>query len=111
MRIEIDETIGNFHIRTFHRCSFKNNKHKEWTELYCWHELDCENCPLSWEDRGYEDVDCGCYAAEPGEEYPRLAICMLPNWIKKILLRHRLKEYIDKEIKALEQLFEDGDRK
>ena len=92
-RIEINKTFGNFHISTFHYGSFENGKHKNWTELHCWHECDCENCPLSWEEWGLEDVDCGCYMAEFGEDYPRLAvICMLPNWIKKILLKHRLKK-------------------
>ena len=88
--IEIDKTIGNFHIETFHYGSFENDKPKHWTELHCWYECDCEHCPLSWEVRGYDDVDCGCYAAEYGEDYPKTSlICMLPRWIKKILLRHK----------------------
>lgn len=88
-RIEIDKTIGNFHIRTFHYGSFANGKHKDWTELHCGYECDCKNCPLSWEVRYYDDWDGGCYAAEYGEDYPRtLLICMLPNWIKKIMLKH-----------------------
>ena len=90
-RIEIDKAIGNFHINTFHYGSFENNKHKNWTELHCWYECDCEHCPLSWEDRSYEgDCDCGCYMAENGEDCPKtLLICMLPDWIKKILLKHK----------------------
>lgn len=89
--IEIDKTIGNIHIETFHYGSYENGKHKDWTELDCWYECDCECCPLSWEDRGYESecYDCGCYMAECGKDYPKtLMICMLPNWIKKLLLRH-----------------------
>lgn len=87
-RIEIDKAIGNFHINTFHYGSFENNKHKNWTELHCWYECDCEHCPLSWEVRSYEgDCDCGCYMAEHGDDCPKtLLICMLPNWVKKILL-------------------------
>ena len=46
-RLEIDKTIGNFHIETFHFSSFKNDTHKNWTELNCWYECDCEHCPLS----------------------------------------------------------------
>lgn len=91
-RIEIDKTIGNFHIETFHYGSFENGKHKNWTELHCWHECDCEHCPLSWEVRYYDDVDCGCCMAEFGKDYPKtMLVCMLPNWIKKILLKHKTK--------------------
>lgn len=90
-RIEIDKTIGNIHIETFHFGEFdKNGKRKHWTELRCWYEPDCEYCSLSWEDRGYEGEcnDCGCYMAEYGNDYPKtMLICMLPRWIKKILLK------------------------
>lgn len=91
-RIEIDKAIGNFHIETFHYGSIKNDKHKNWTELHCWYEQDCEHCPLGWEDIGYEGEcnDCGCYMAECGKDYPKtILICMLPKWIKKILLSRR----------------------
>ena len=89
-RIEIDKTIGNFHIETLHYSSYENDKPKHWTELHCWYECDCEHCPLYWEVRGYDDADCGCYMAEYGEDYPKTdLICMLPNWIKKILLRYK----------------------
>ena len=89
-RIEIDKKIGNFRIDTFHHSSFENNKHKHWTELHCWYEPDCECCPLSWEDSSYEGEcnDCGCYMAEYSNDYPKsMLICMLPRWIKKILLK------------------------
>ncbi len=90
-RIEIDKRIGNFNIATFHYGSFENGKHKDWTELHCWYECDCEYCPLSWEDRGYESecYDCGCYMAKYPDDYPTVLICMLPNWIKRILLRYK----------------------
>ena len=93
-RLEIDKTIGNFHIETFHYSSFKNDTHKNWTELNCWYECDCEHCPLSWEVRNYDgDVDCGCCVATFGEDYPKtLLICMLPNWIKKIMLKYKTKK-------------------
>lgn len=88
--IDIDKKIGNIHISTFHYCSYDNGKSKYWTELKCWYEEDCEHCPLSWEDRGYEGecYDCGCYMAEYSNEYPKsILICMLPRWIKKIFLK------------------------
>ena len=96
-RIEIDKTIGNFHIESFHYGSYENDKPKHWTELHCWYECDCKHCPLSWEDRSYEGEcnDCGCYMAEYGNDYPKtMAICMLPNWIKKILLRYKTKRSV-----------------
>lgn len=91
-RIEINKTIGNFHIETFHYGSIKNDKPKDWTELHCWYESDCECCPLSWEDRCYEGecYDCGCYMADKDADYPKtILICMLPKWVKKILLKRR----------------------
>lgn len=84
--IEIEKTIGNFHIETFHYGSFENDKPKHWTELHCWYECDCENCPLSWESY---DEDCGCYMAEYGDCPKSELVCMLPRWIKKILLKHK----------------------
>ena len=93
-RIEIDKTIGNFHISTFHYGGFdKKGKSKHWTELHCWYECDCEDCPLSWEDISYEGEcnACGCYMAKVGEDCPRtLLICRLPKWVKRILLRHKV---------------------
>jgi hypothetical protein len=90
-RIEIDKTIGNIHISTFHYGSFENDKPKNWTELHCWYECDCEYCPLSWEDRSYEGecYDCGCFLAKKGRDNAPMLICMLPRWIKKILLKHK----------------------
>lgn len=90
-RIEIDKRIGNFHIESFHYRTYKNDKPKHWTELHCWYNCDCEHCPLCWEDRSYwgECNDCGCYMAEYPDDYPKILICMLPNWIKRILLRRK----------------------
>jgi len=103
-RIEIDKIIGNIHIETFNYGSFENDKHKHWTELHCWYECDCEHCPLSWEERGLEDCDCGCHMAEYSNDYPKtMLICMLPNWIKKILLRRKIRKSerrFKKEVKA-----------
>lgn len=97
--IDINKTIGNIRIETFHYGSCEKNKLKLWTELHCWHECDCKHCPLSWEVRCYDDFDCGCYAAELGEDSPKTSlICMLPRWIKKIILRYKTK----KERKSLD---------
>lgn len=97
-RIEIDKTMGNFHVETFHYGSYENDKTKHWTELYCWYVCDCEHCPLSWEDRSYEGEcnDCGCFLAKKGHDNASMLICMLPRWIKKILLKHKA-ESEDKE--------------
>lgn len=95
--IEIDKTIGNIHIETFYYGSYENDKHKHWTELHFGYEPDCECCPLSWEERGYEGecYDCGCCMAEYNQEYPKTTlICMLPNWIKKILLRRKIEKSV-----------------
>jgi hypothetical protein len=91
-KFDIDKAIGNFHISTFHHASFGKGKSKHWTELHCWYEGDCEHCPLSWEYRSYEGecYDCGCYMAEVGKYYPKtMLICMLPNWMKKVLLKYK----------------------
>ena len=32
--------------------------------LWKWYVLGyyhCDKCPFCWEERGYEDCDCGCY--------------------------------------------------
>lgn len=97
-RIEIDKTIGNIHIETFNYGRLaSNSKSKDWTELHCWYEPNCECCPLSWEERGYEGecYDCGCCMAEYNQDYPKTElICMLPNWIKKILLRRKIEKSV-----------------
>ena len=108
-RIKIANKIGNVHIKTFHYSSHENDKFKHWTELHCWYECDCAGCPLSWEVRLYDDVDCGCYMAEFGEEYPKaLLICMLPRWIKKILLRRVENREKKAELEYLEYLNEEN---
>lgn len=90
-RVEIDKTIGNFRLETFHYSSYENDKHKNWTELCCWYERDCEHCPSCWENRSYEGecYDCGCYLAKKGHEDAPMLICMLPNRIKRIILKSR----------------------
>lgn len=51
------------------------------------HDCDCANCLMGWESRGYEGEceDYGCYF-DYNFNVP-LWKCMLPDWIKKILLK------------------------
>lgn len=46
---------------------------------------DCETCPLSWEDRGYEGecYDCGCVVY--GDLYGDKLICHFPDFIKRMI--------------------------
>lgn len=57
---------------------------------------DCENCPLSWEDRSYEgDCDCGCMAYGDylgGAKF----ICRLPQFIKRKITKWKQRR-IDKQ--------------
>ena len=58
-------------------------------------ESDCEDCPLSWEDRSYEgDCDCGCYIYE--DLYGDKFICRLPMFIKRFIATRKIKK-IEKE--------------
>ena len=51
-------------------------------------ECDCENCPFSWEDRGYEGecYDYGC-VMDKGQNAlcAPLWACLLPRWIKRLI--------------------------
>lgn len=60
--------------------------------------IDCENCPLSWEDRSYEGEcnDCGCFVY--GDLYEGgKPICHLPMWIKQTIAGVKQRQ-IDKVI-------------
>lgn len=87
-RIDIDKSIGNLRLETFHYGSYENGKHKNWSELCLWYDKDCEHCPCCWEDRSYEGecYDCGCYLAKKKREESSTIICMLPDWIKNMLM-------------------------
>lgn len=66
---------------------------------------DCENCPLSWEERSYEgDCDCGCYIY--GDLYGRKAFCYLPNFIKGIIAHHKENKIAKMEAKQYEGIAE-----
>ena len=90
-RVEIKKSIGNLKLETLHHGFYVNEKYKEWTELYLWYDNDCENCPCGWECRNYEGEceDCGCLLSKDGDFSAPTLVCMLPNWIKNIILRLR----------------------
>lgn len=52
-------------------------------------DIDCENCPLAWEDKGYEgDCDCGCLVY--GDLYEgSKPICHLPQFVKTFMAKQR----------------------
>ena len=59
-------------------------------------ERDCENCPFSWESRGYEGecYDDGCRMAKPRLDIPYVCVaktwvCLLPRWVKRLIKRMR----------------------
>ena len=91
--VDIEKNIRNLKLQTFHYGSFdKNGKSKHWTELCLWYDNDCENCPCGWEDRSYEGecYDCGCYISKDGDFSAPTLVCMLPNWVKRILLKLKM---------------------
>ena len=61
-------------------------------------DCDCEDCPLSWEDRSYEGecTDCGCLVYKDLYEGGK-PICHLPMWIKLAIAEVKQRK-IDKAI-------------
>lgn len=88
-RVEIKKSIGKIQIRALHYGDWKDEKHIEYSELHIWYDNDCEHCPCGWEDRSYEGEcnDCGCYLAKKGHEEATAIMCMLPRWIKNIIVK------------------------
>lgn len=88
-RVEIDKSIGNLRIETFHYGNWIDGKNVTYSELHIWYDNDCEYCPCCWEDRSYEGEcnDCGCRLARKGHEEASTFICMLPTWIKNALIK------------------------
>ena len=74
--IEIDKRFGNVRISTFKYSKPIENSDKweHYTEVSCWYDNDCENCPCGWEVGSYEGecVDCGCL-------FDRNLCCEMPN--------------------------------
>lgn len=88
-RVEIKKTIGNIHLDTFNYVAYENGKRNEWTELSLWYDRDCEHCPCGWEHRSYEGEceDCGCLISKDGDFSAPTFVCMLPSWIKNIIIK------------------------
>lgn len=90
--IDIDKRFGNVRISTFkYSKPIKNsNKWEQYTEVSCWYDEDCENCPCGWESGSYEGEcdDCGCLFDKKGGFDVPVWKCMLPRWIKNIIARH-----------------------
>lgn len=76
-------------------------------------EIKCEDCPLSWEDRGLEDCDCGCYIYDDLYDGQRL-ICKLPSVIKGKIRKHEQRK-IDKawerQTRGMVEYYMEQDRK
>lgn len=89
-RIDVDKSIGNMRITSTHyfKPIEKSNEWEDYTTIDCWYDCDCENCPMGWEDRGYEGEcsDCGCLFSH--DFNTPIWKCMLPNWIKNILVKY-----------------------
>src|SRR5574344_2764943 len=88
-RIEINKSIGNIKITSMHYSEPIENS-KEWenyTNINCWYDCDCENCPMGWEDMSYEGEcnDCGCLF-DHNFKVP-IWKCMLPEGIKKLIVK------------------------
>lgn len=86
--IDIDKSIGNMRITSHRYGEYVNHEHRDWVEVHCWYDCDCENCPMGWESRSYEGEcdDCGCLF---GYEIGSAPIwkCMLPRWFKNLILK------------------------
>ena len=94
--IEIDKRLGNVRISTFKYSKPIENSDKweHYTEVSCWYDSDCENCPCGWEIGSYEGEcdDCGClFDRKGGFDVPTWK-CMLPKWIKRLFVKHKEKE-------------------
>lgn len=94
--IEIDKRFGNVRISTFKYSKPIENSDKweHYTEVSCWYDNDCENCPCGWENGSYEGEcdDCGCLFDKNGYFNVPVWKCMLPKWIKRLFAKHKEKE-------------------
>lgn len=93
--IEIDKRFGNVRISTFKYSKPIENSDKweHYTEVSCWYDNDCENCPCGWAIGSYvgECCDCGClFDRKGGFDVPTWK-CMLPKWIKRLFAKHKEK--------------------
>lgn len=88
--VDIDRRFGNARITSikYSKPIENSDKWEHYTEISCWYDRDCENCPMGWEECGYEGEcnDCGCLF-DCNFRVP-IWKCMLPKWIKNIIARH-----------------------
>lgn len=88
--VDIDRRFGNVRITSikYSKPIENSDKWEHYTEISCWYDRDCENCPMGWEECGYEGEcnDCGCLF-DCNFRVP-IWKCMLPKWIKNIIARH-----------------------
>lgn len=70
--------------------------------------IDCEHCPLSWEERGYDDVDAGCHCYD--DFYGNKFVCFLPRFIKKIILKRKTR-LMGKQYKDIVEWYAEQERK
>lgn len=73
---------------------------------------DCETCPLSWEDRGYDDIDCGCWAYD--DPYGDEIICQFPNFVKRMVLnakKWKRDKALERQYDGIVEYFEEEQRK
>lgn len=89
--IHINKSIGNIKITSTHYSKpiENSNEWERYTTINCWYDRDCEYCPMGWEDRSYEGEcnDCGCLF-DYDFNVP-IWKCMLPDWIKKLIIKHK----------------------
>ena len=94
--IELDKRFGNVRISTFKYSKPIENSDKweHYTEVSCWYDNDCENCPCGWENISYEGEcdDCGCLFDKNGDFNVPVWKCMLPKWIKELFAKQKEKE-------------------
>ena len=90
-RIDFNKSIGNMRITSIHygKPIENSDEWEHYTEICCWYDRDCEKCPMGWDDRSYEGEceDCGCLVSKDGDFSAPTLVCMLPNWIKRIILK------------------------
>lgn len=97
-KINIDKAIGNMRITSSGYVGWDNDgNRKEWSEVHCWYDCDCENCPCGWESRGYEGEcdDCGCMMSKSGDLDAPVWKCMLPRWIKNIVRKRKERKFCE----------------
>lgn len=88
--VDIDRRFGNVRITSikYSKPIENSDKWEHYIEISCWYDRDCENCPMGWEECGYDGEcnDCGCLF-DCNFRVP-IWKCMLPKWIKNIIARH-----------------------